>query len=106
MQVGYSESSKWAARNWHAPARERDVCVRRAPRATRRTLGAMKQLHSPDRRGEDSGDPDRRIPDALADEGGLDTGLEPDARLAPDRDDPMHPDHDTDPAPDEEGGPR
>jgi hypothetical protein len=37
----------------------------------------MKRLHSPDRPGEDSGDPDRRIPDALEDEGGLETGFEP-----------------------------
>ena len=66
----------------------------------------MKPLHSPDRRAEDVGDPDRRIPDALADEGSLDTGIGPDADLAPDDDQSMHPDHDTAPsAPDEEGGP-
>ena len=65
----------------------------------------MKPLHSPDRRGDDGGDPDRGIPDALANEGGLDTGIEPDADLAPDRE-PMQPDHDTgSTAPDEEGGP-
>lgn len=38
----------------------------------------MKRLHSPDQRGEDSGDTDRGIPDAIEDEGGLRTGFEPD----------------------------
>jgi hypothetical protein len=50
----------------------------------------MKRLHSPDRRGEDSGDPDRRIPDALQDEGSLDSGLEP--AVPPDAD-PLAHDH-------------
>jgi len=46
----------------------------------------MKRLHSPDVRGDDSGDTARQIPDALEDESGLDTGVEP--QEAPGVDDP------------------
>ena len=70
-----------------------------------RRLPGMKQLHSPDVRGDDAGDTTRGIPDALADEGGLDTGVE--TQEAPGADEPaMRLDHGTPDPDDDEGSDR